>query len=232
MKQTEIQGTWTLTRPTPERTIRRSTQENASQAISEFRPGIDLCMLNKGRFSLIDLIRALLDRTGPADVTVSTWTAARREIDEAAELLGETRIRSIRWLVDYSFCRRQPTYAAQLRERFGDRCIRSTMNHAKFVMIRNESWNVIVRTSMNLNKNQRLEYAEISDDAAFADFLDATIAEVFEDQPAGGWIDERPQNAKDQFAKLGVEDGSLGASDYGKDLYDPMKPGITAWPTD
>ena len=99
-------------------------------------------------------------------------------------------------------------------------------------MIRNEDWNVIVRTSMNLNKNQRLEYAEISDDATFADFLDATISEIFEDQPDGGWIDERPQEAKNQFAKLGIESGKLAPSNYGSDLYDPMRPGISPWPTD
>ncbi|MCZ6507090.1 MAG: hypothetical protein O7A04_03440 [Acidobacteria bacterium] len=232
MKQQSIQGTWTLTRPTPERTIRRSVQENASQAIAEFEPGTDLCMLTKGRFSLIDLIRALLDKTGPADVTVSTWTAARREIDEASELLRETRIRSIQWLVDFSFCRRQPAYAAQLRERFGDDCIRSTMNHAKFVMIRNDEWSIVVRTSMNLNKNERLEYAEISQDERFADFLAETVREVFEDQPVGGWIEERPRDVKNQFDELGVEVSSFEASSYGSDLRDPMKPGLSPWPTD
>ena len=53
--------------------------------------------------------------------------------------------------------------ATELREKFGDDSIRITRNHCKFVVFKNENWNLVLRTSMNLNLNRRLEDFEISD---------------------------------------------------------------------
>lgn len=63
-------------------------------------------------------------------------------------------------------------------DRFGD-CIRTTRIHAKFVVIRNEQWNIVIRTSANLNKNVRLENFEIDDDKDFADFFQKFFDEAF-----------------------------------------------------
>lgn len=77
-----------------------------------------------GKFSLVDVIEHLLATTGPADLVVSTWTAAGADIGFANRLLADGRIRSLRFVVDYSFQSRQPAYCAALREAFGDDAIR------------------------------------------------------------------------------------------------------------
>lgn len=102
--------------------------------------------------------------------------------------LDDGRALSARWLVDFSFPSRQPAYCDILRERFGDDAIRATANHAKFVMIRNAEWNVVIRTSMNLNLNRRLESYEISDDRDLADWLEVVVREAF----ASGGASPRP----------------------------------------
>ena len=175
------------------RVIRRDyLARRAADAVGPIEHGMECYGLSVGAFSLTDLLLHCLDATGPADVTISTWTAAGADIEEAYRLVGSGAIRSIRFIVDFSFPSRQPGYCAALRERFGDDAIRVTKNHAKFVVVRNEDWSLVVRTSMNLNLNARLESFEISDDPAMADFLDAMIAMVFERRTGSETLDARP----------------------------------------
>ncbi len=117
-----------------------------------------------GQFSLIDALWAMLRRTGPADVSIATWTAAGADVTRASHFLRDGRIRRMRWLVDRSFETRRPAYCATLRGLFGDDAIRTTRSHAKFATIRNEEWDLAVRTSMNLNSNARMETIQVSDD--------------------------------------------------------------------
>jgi hypothetical protein len=162
------------------RAVRRTlTVANAAEALGPIEPGIEMYALCKGDYSLIDIIEHCLDATGPADVTVSTWTAAGADLEFAMGFVVDGRVRSSRWLVDFSFPQRQPQYFALLVDRFGAENVRATATHAKFVLIRNEKWNVVLRTSMNLNMNRRLENVEISDDAGLADYLEAVVDELF-----------------------------------------------------
>lgn len=171
------------------RTVRRTINAaNAADAVGTITPGIEIYGLSKGQFSLIELVEHVLDTTGPARLAISTWTAAGADLAHTATLLGDGRVQSCRWLVDFSFASRQPAYCAQLIDRFGADAIRCTANHAKFVLIRNDTWNVAVRTSMNLNLNRRLESYEISDDIKLADWLEHIVDEAFRD---GATIDAR-----------------------------------------
>lgn len=212
-----------------QRTIVQRYTENAWAAIGRLEPGMELFGFSKGQFSLVQLVLACLAQTGPADVTVSTWTAARKEIETADRLTKAKAIRSLRWLVDLSFPRRQPQFAQQLREAFGDGCIRVTRNHAKFVLLRNEQWNLVVRTSMNLNSNPRFESWELSDDKGLADFLEGVVRLVFEHAtPEEAWT-ERPGYHADKFGALGVEAKRLTESEaerLGATLDDPHHPGL------
>lgn len=174
-----------VTRRVPERRPRLSKVTNARDALADFDRGMETYCLTFGQFSLMDAIEAVLDKTGPADVALATWTAAAADLTRSAEHLRDERIRSLRFVVDCSFGQRQPGYLVVLRELFGDDCIRSTRTHAKFAVIRNEEWSVAIRTSMNLNENPRLESIEVSDDRVLADFLWTVVDEIFSEEVAG-----------------------------------------------
>jgi hypothetical protein len=175
------------------RIIRRDiASRSVADAVGPIIKGIECYGISKGQFSLIDLITYCLEATGPADVIISTWTAAGADLKFAYKLMTAGQIRSLRFLVDFSFPSRQPAYCAALRETFGDDCIRISKNHCKFVTIRSNAWDLVIRTSMNLNENRRLESFEISDDANMADFLEEVIAELFATQPAAGQFEKRP----------------------------------------
>jgi hypothetical protein len=189
------------------RIIRRAlTQKSASEAIGPIEPGCEIYGLTKGQFSLIDLIEHILSFTESCRAVISTWTAAGADITFAYRLMSCGKLTSLRFLVDFSFPARQPAYCAALRETFGDDCIRVSKNHAKFVLLRNDFWNIVVRTSMNLNENRRLENFEISDDRGLADFLESVIDEMFEGQPAERQFDKKPMDHMVDFERFAGEE--------------------------
>jgi hypothetical protein len=189
--------------------VRRALRvESVAEAVGPIERHCEIFGVTKGQFSLVDLLLHLLEGTGPADVVISTWTAAGADIEHAFKLLASGAIRSLRFIVDFSFPSRQPAYSAALRERFGDGAIRVCKNHCKFVLIRNERWNLTVRTSMNLNENRRLENFEISDDAALAGYLTAVVADLFEFQAAGEGFEKRPYEVCKDFERFAEEPGA------------------------
>ena len=149
------------------------------------RPGGRLSGMTKGQFSLLDLMRALLAVTGPADVVISTWSSGIRDTEIAGWLLESGQIRSMQWLVDRSFASRQPEYAAAMDRRFGAGSIATAEVHAKILLLSAGDWRVVVRSSMNLNRNPRFEQFDIDDDAALYDHYFGALREICQLAGAG-----------------------------------------------
>lgn len=161
------------------KSVRASKCQSARDAIGRLQKDTDLFILTYGQFSLIDAIVCVLDQTGPAHVVVGTWTAADAHLERTAALIESAEMLSFRMIVDRSFPTRQPKYCAHMELLFGMECIRTIRTHAKFVLIRNGQWDVVIRTSMNLNENPRLENIEISDNADFARFFQSVADDIF-----------------------------------------------------
>ena len=170
-------------RPVRKARARLSKVASARDTIAGFDHGMDVVGLTFGQFSLLDLVDAALEITGPADVTISTWSAGFYDVEAAERFRDSGRLRSIRFIMDSSAKRGQAT-VGDVADVFGPDSIRATRSHAKFVLIRNESWDVLITTSMNLNLNPRIEQFEMTDDAAraglFAEFADALFDELAE----------------------------------------------------
>ncbi len=158
-------------------------KESAAVALKELeRDGCELFGLTKGQFSLTDMIRAIIEKPGPAALTISTWTAAKADVTQMMELLSSGQITSCRWLVDLTFVRRCPSLAQEIRQKFGDDAIRVTKTHAKFCTIVNNNWKVALRSSMNLNQNPRLESFQVGHDPELCCFLDKVVTEIWKTQ--------------------------------------------------
>lgn len=145
--------------------------ESAARCIGKISKGIDIFGLTKGDFSMIDIIRHLVNEMGPCQVDIGTWTAARSDIAQAYNLIEDERITRLRFLVDRSFPSRQPKYYRSLIEKFGRDSVRIARFHAKFIVMRNDEWDIAVRTSMNLNENKRIEFYEISEGSPISGYL-------------------------------------------------------------
>jgi hypothetical protein len=172
------------------RRIQRVATNEAAEALGTIEPGIELFALTNGQFSLVDILQHVLNATGPATLDVATWTASDGDLKRAHAFLLDQRVTRFRLLVDPSFKSRKPEFCAELERTFGSEAIRTTPMHGKFALVRNDAWNIAIRTSMNLNTNRRIESVEISDDAALAAFMGEWVDEVFERSPVGNFASQ------------------------------------------
>lgn len=198
----------------PKRDYQFQFYGNATSSLGPVHKGMNRFGFTKGQWSLIDLIGAVVAHIGPCDMAISTWTAANKDIGVAFQFLEEGRIRSARWILDVSFKARQPVYLQALLLRFGLNSVRITKTHAKFCILTNEEWNIVIRTSMNLNANKRWEFWEISDDKGFADFFKAMVDEIFDGQEPGAFVND-PAAIVNQFRQitgLKLDDRAMSAA--------------------
>lgn len=117
--------------------------------------------LTNGKFSLIDLIAGILQKTGPAHLVVATWSAGIKDAHQCKWLLDSDKVASMRLITDHSYPTRQRKYALSITDLFGKENIRTAESHAKFVLIHNDEFQITIRTSMNLNANKTCETFEI-----------------------------------------------------------------------
>jgi len=170
-----------------ERTARREFQDlrrnqSARDAVAGLDQERELYGFTKGQFSLLDLLEACIEHTGPVRFSLSTWTAARHEIQALARLRDEGKLLSMRWLCDFTFVRRDPEAAYLVRQTFGLDAIRVAQVHAKFALFENDTWRLVLRTSMNLNMNPRFEDFTIAHDPPLANWLKTILDEVWRKQ--------------------------------------------------
>ena len=179
------------------RVIRTMNSCDPAHAIGPITPGMEVMALHKGQFPLMEIADYLLHQTGPADVTVSTWVAVTSDLDTARALMDHCNLRSYVWVVDRSFPNRQPAYCETMLRRFGPDSIVTTRSHAKFVVIRNANWNLVLRSSMNMSRGAQLESWEISDSNELADYILAVCAEAKHERVE---MEVRPVPRRKQYA--------------------------------
>lgn len=172
------------------REFRHGTRgESAARCIGPITSRCEVFGITKGDFSMIDILRHVAKEIGPCRIDIGTWTAAHSDVKQAYDMLGDSRILSMRWLVDRSFPQRQPKYYKALLDRFGRDAVRMARFHAKYILAENDDFSVAVRTSMNLNMNQRIEFYELSEGTPISDYMrqitDHHFAMPLEDSYAG-----------------------------------------------
>lgn len=160
-------------------------RQEAAEVLGELRAGARVVGVTKGQFSLLDLVEAVLEQVAPAYVLVSTWTPGKAEMERVLELLETGMISSFHLLVDRSFPTRHPYYVQQVEDICGDAAIRMTRTHAKFALIKAEKWRICIRTSMNFNRNPRLEQFDLDDDPRIYELFERVASELFADVPSG-----------------------------------------------
>lgn len=162
-----------------QRRIATSGLADAARLIGPLARGEDVSGVTNGQFSLIDILEHVLDCIGPAEVAISTWTMGVYDMEHAAAFYADRRITRIRWLVDPSMFGRRPALAGSLVNAFGAESFRAVNTHAKFATLANDDWAVTIRSSMNLNRNERLESFDLTEDRTLCDFYTGLVDRVF-----------------------------------------------------
>jgi hypothetical protein len=159
--------------------------QNSDQALHQFQKGCRIFGFTNGKFSLIDLIHSTLKKTSKANVVVATWSAGIKDAHQIRWMLDSDLIQDFKILTDHSYKSRKGKYAASLEELFGIENIRTSEMHAKFVLIENAEYKVVIRTSMNLNANKTIELFEIDEDPELYEFLKDFVQFTFDNMEFG-----------------------------------------------
>lgn len=161
------------------RVFRESGTATAAEIIGPIEAGDDICGITNGQFSLVDIVEHLLTQTGPADVTIATWTMGVYDAEQAYGFVRNKLIKSIRFVLDPSMFTRRPELAAVLVQGFGVDAFRAVNSHAKFATIRGDRLAVAVRSSMNLNRNDRLESFDVTACPDMTAFFEALVRRIW-----------------------------------------------------
>jgi hypothetical protein len=174
--------------PRTKRRHRMLRTTSARQALEPFVPGTDYEVMTNGEFSLLDAVLVLLERSGPADVTICTYSAGLYDAEVMNRFIDTGNVLSLRLVLDVAFkvLGGSRDYAVTLMDVFGEECIRTTRTHAKFVTITNAERSYSISSTANLNENKRLELFYFSDDPARAAWYEAIVDELF-DGVKPGW---------------------------------------------
>jgi hypothetical protein len=131
-----------------------------------------------GRWSMHEMVRMILLKTGPAKVWMTTWTITEEPMRVLLDLIKTGYISELSAVLDYRIEKRKPE-AFQLASNIITR-IKLTKCHAKVAVIRNEEWNITIVGSANFSKNPRIEAGVIFTDKESADFHIQWIDDVIE----------------------------------------------------
>jgi hypothetical protein len=142
-------------------------------------------LFTKGQISLIDIISEVSKQIGPFDLALTTWTIGENEIRRLHDLKVSNQIRDLKIVIDRSFQSRCPDPFNALMDCFGYSPIRVLKNHSKVILMKNKTWNIVIRTSMNMNRNMRVEQIDLSDDKELLVPLWGLFDEIFETQAEG-----------------------------------------------
>ena len=140
-------------------------------------------------FSLAALVCAALDRTGPADVEIVTWSSDEKTLGAVKE---HPSARSVRVVVGSGFHSQEPERCRGASALVQPENFRIAQSHAKIVTIRNAEHAITIRGSMNLTANPRAENFDVEDSAPVADFFAAHAADIFHKLPLGAFTNHKP----------------------------------------
>lgn len=175
--------------------------QTAAECIGKLEPGAALFAITRGQFSMIDAVLACLDQTGPAAVSLWTWTVAEYEIECLERLRNDGRVTSGRLIIDHGARNKNASLIKQWQGSFGRDSVRYVMNHGKIATIESAGLKLLLRGSMNLNFNPRFEQFDLTEGGADFDLVreiedglpvladDATGAECYKASRVGEAFD-------------------------------------------
>ena len=149
--------------PAARRIMSKECFKTARDCIGELYPGISLFAITRGQISMIDAILACLDQTGPAKISVWTWTIAEYEIECFTRLMIDKRVTGGILVIDGGARRKNTGLIRQWKSNYGADSVRYVRNHAKIATIESSHYCLLLRGSMNLNMNPRFEQFDLTE---------------------------------------------------------------------
>lgn len=162
---------------------------------------------------MADVLRLALEWTGPADVSIATWSIGKENIIELGNWLADGSIIELRLLLDRSLASRHPKYARLVEKRIGEEKFRAGRVHAKWCVCRGRRRSVVVRGSGNLNRNPRVEVLDLDCDNKLAVFFADATRHIFEAINPGWPTSTEAHTAESDYTSHGLDGRKYEASE-------------------
>jgi hypothetical protein len=143
-------------------------EETALGVIGKLEMGKDIHFVSADGWSCIDLLNVILDQTGPAEVTIATWSAYEDSIRSLVRSCEKGRITKLSTIFDWRIRVRTPAVYEFLKFNICNICLSNC--HAKTTVIENDKFRIVIVGSANYTSNSRIETGVICCSAEVADF--------------------------------------------------------------
>ncbi len=153
--------------------------KNAAETIGDCEAGMSLFAITRGQWSMIDAVLHLLDKVGPAAVSLWTWTVAEYEVQVLTRLRIDDRVTAGRLVIDHGARNKNAAIIADWKQQFGADSVRYVVNHAKIATVATAGGlKFLLRGSMNLNFNPRFEQFDITEGGPEFDLIQGIELEL------------------------------------------------------
>ncbi|GAB3550609.1 hypothetical protein [Spirosoma fluminis] len=131
-------------------------------------PGHSYHYATAGLWSTHDLLLHILRQTGPARITLATWSMTEEPARLLVQGLEEGIILELKALLDVRVRVRNPSVYAFAKHNLAH--VALSICHAKVTTIQNEAWNITINGSANYTNNPRIEAGVVTESRDVAEF--------------------------------------------------------------
>jgi hypothetical protein len=153
----------------------------ARDVLGPIKPGMRVIGLTYGQFGVIEMLDAILDVTGPAEVVLCTWRIGAEDCEAVARFKRSGRCTRLRAIFGTGAGLRGGAARDAIPVAFEPDEVRMATTHAKFAMVRAGAWRIVIRSSMNVNRNTRWEQFDLDDDPEIFGWFAAVVDTLWRD---------------------------------------------------
>ncbi len=185
-----------------------SKKQTTADAIGEIVSGYDRLILTAGVSSLIDYIEEISRQLAPVSISTITWTLEDKTWWRLKKLIDSDMCENFRICIESGYANRKPGLITDMVRHLGSEKIRSTYSHAKLTTLIGPRFKALMSTSMNLNKNIRMEHLHILESGARVKFVEKWFDNIFENHEDGASLLQRIDMT--EHAKSNMSAGERG----------------------
>lgn len=160
------------------RILQGKRYQRCEEVFGQIGKGDCIHYASMGEWSMHDLLKHLLQQTGPAKVYVATWSASPEGCKQVINLMNEGQITEMNAVFDWRIKIRTPESLQLARMNFAK--VHLNTCHAKVTVIENEDWQIAIVGSANYTNNPRIECGVVHESGEAAGFHKKWIMELIQ----------------------------------------------------
>lgn len=142
------------------------SRQSLALTLPDLRAGMGCFFLTHGQWSMADIVRALVERVGPADISLWPRLVAVSRGDFLMTLCTHPGVRRAVLVLNTGDERANHSLVRTWQQHHGLDTVRHTRTHAKIATVRTPSWAFLLRGSLNMGVGVRFEQCDLTEGGA------------------------------------------------------------------